>query len=195
MPFPIAHGLVAASLAAATSSEKPLLRDWQTLLLCAALGNLPDCDFFFVWILRMEGSWHRGFSHSIVFSLIVGFGLAALLAWLFKQPFKRTNAWLFAGAILSHVLLDLATTRSATTGAQVLWPFSARRFALDLFAYNDIEGLIHRNAWADSLEGAFYLCLTEIVLFGTIFCLSRLARSFFQRFSQLVYGDLSSGSN
>lgn len=195
MPFPIAHGLAAASLAAATSSEKPLLRDWKTLLLCAALGNLPDCDFFFVWILRMERSWHRGFSHSIVFSLAVGFGLAVLLAWLLKRPFKRSNAWLFTGAILSHVLLDIATTRSAISGVQILWPLSTRRFALDLFPYNEIEGLIQRNAWADFLEGAFYLCLTEIVLFGTIFCLSRLARSFFQRFSQLVYGDLPSGGN
>ena len=194
MPFPIAHCLAAASLVAATSSEKPLLRDWKTLLLCAALGNLPDCDFFFVWVLHMERSWHRGFSHSIVFSLVVGFGLAALLAWLSKQPFKRSNAWLFTGAILSHTLLDVSTSYSTVLGAQVLWPFSTQRFALNLLPYNGIESLVHRATWADSLEGAVYLCITELVLFGAIFCLARLARSLFQRFSQLVYDDLPSSN-
>lgn len=195
MPYPIAHGLVAASLAAATSSEKPLLRDWKTLLLCAALGNLPDCDFFFVWILGLGRNWHRGFSHSIVFGLAVGFGLAALLARLPQRPFKRTHGWLFAGAILSHVLLDMSTTRSVAAGVPLLWPFSAQRFALNLFPYSSsIESYIHRNTLAGLLEGVFYLCLTEFVLFGTLFCLARLARSFFQRFSQSVYGDLPSGN-
>ena len=195
MPFPIAHGLTAASLAAATSSEKPLLRDWKTLLLCAALGNLPDCDFFFVWILDMEVNWHRSFSHSIVFSLIVGFGLAVLLARLLKQPLKRSNAWLFTGALFSHTLLDMATTRSAAAGAQLLWPFSTERFALNLIPYNGIESLAHRHTLIDSLEGAVYLCLAELLVFGVVFCLARLARSFFQRFSQLVDGDLPSRSN
>ncbi|MBA3440965.1 MAG: metal-dependent hydrolase [Pyrinomonadaceae bacterium] len=195
MPYPIAHGLLAASLVAATSSEKPLLRNWKILLLCAALGNLPDCDFFFVWILHMGRSWHRAFSHSIVFSLMIGFGLAMLLAWLSKQPFKRTNAWLLTGAILSHTLLDIATTRSAVSGAQVLWPFSNQRFALNLFPYNGIESFLHRNTLVESIEGAFYFCLTELVLFGTIFCLARLSRSFFERFSQLVYGEFPSSSN
>lgn len=189
MPFPIAHGLSAASLAAATSPEKPLLREWKTLLLCAALGNLPDCDFFFVWVLHMDRSWHRSFSHSIVFSLVVGFGLAILLAWLSKRPFKPSTGWLFVGAILSHVLIDAATTRSAEAGVNLLWPFSTQRFAFNLFPYRNIESVVHQGTWAASLEGLLYLCLIEVLLFGTVFCLARLAGGLARRFSQTVYGN------
>ena len=69
MPSPTAHGLLGATVVAAVygkSSGKIVI----PLLIGAILANLADFDFALV-ILTDDVEWHRGFSHSILFSGIV----------------------------------------------------------------------------------------------------------------------------
>ncbi|HEU0136790.1 MAG TPA: metal-dependent hydrolase [Flavobacterium sp.] len=101
----------------------------RALLYGAALGTLPDLDIFvgklFDPITALE--IHRGFSHSIVF-----FMLLSPLMGVILQRFERHNSlrWNEAATmaflvLLTHALLDIFTT----WGTQLLWPLP-HRFAL-----------------------------------------------------------------
>lgn len=46
MPFPVAHSLVGASVAAAWRPQDSIGRDWKILLFAALLAVCPDFDFF-----------------------------------------------------------------------------------------------------------------------------------------------------
>lgn len=76
MPLPIAHGLTGSSPVALRHPKASIRRDWQSLLFGAAAVS-PDLDFFLVWVLHLRG-WHRGFTHSIFFAIIITCLMAAL---------------------------------------------------------------------------------------------------------------------
>lgn len=66
---------------------------------------------------------HRGFSHSLVFAILMG----PLLGWLIHRLYKKryeqkTWMWLFFLGIVTHPLLDIFTNY----GTEFLWPFSLR---------------------------------------------------------------------
>jgi inner membrane protein len=100
-------------------------------LLCGFLAGLaPDLD---VLIRSSEDpllflEYHRQFTHSLLF-IPVGAALVALALW---GVWGRRRGWplraMFFYALLgyaTHALLDACTSY----GTQLLWPFSARRFA------------------------------------------------------------------
>lgn len=98
----------------------------KALLYGAIAGTLPDLDilanFLTDTITAIE--MHRGFSHSIVFSLL----MAPLLGWLVnKIERKRNLGWrpwakLFFWGLFTHPLLDAFTT----WGTQLFWPLNTR---------------------------------------------------------------------
>ena len=96
---------------------------------------IPDLDMTLAPFLD-EGSVHlshRGFSHSLLFSLLVPFALAALF-----RRFSRCKRYgLLWGcsfvAMLSHPLLDLCTTY----GTRVFSPFSEARLAWNFIGIVD----------------------------------------------------------
>ncbi|MGH9903381.1 MAG: metal-dependent hydrolase, partial [Pyrinomonadaceae bacterium] len=133
MPLPIAHGLIGASIIAASRPNISLRQHWKALSLGAALAVAPDCDFFFEWVLNLDGVWHRGFSHSIMFSVACG-----LLASVLSGGFRPKEAAAYGAATLSHCLLDLVTTRKHL-GVELFWPFSSARIDLDLFDYSQFN--------------------------------------------------------
>lgn len=100
----------------------------KTFLYGAVLGTLPDLDVFVGLFLHpVSGvAIHRGFSHSILFFLL----LAPILGWIIAQlekgkiSIKRAFVLVFFG-LFTHVLLDLFTS----WGTQILWPLETR-FAL-----------------------------------------------------------------
>jgi membrane-bound metal-dependent hydrolase YbcI (DUF457 family) len=122
MPLPVAHGLLGASVVAAGYSQSTK-RYFMPLLAGAFLANLPDCDFILVFIFHSK-TWHRGFSHSILFGLIVC--LVMVLA-LGKRHLREAVA--YGLAFTSHGILDYLTTRTGG-GVELLWPFSSERFVL-----------------------------------------------------------------
>lgn len=104
----------------------------KAILWGAIAGTIPDLDvlnkLFYDSVTSNE--LHRGFSHSIVFSLI----FAPVFGWLVFKLYKSKKAtwqgWtkLFFWGLFTHPLLDMHTS----WGTQLLWPLDYK------FSYNNI---------------------------------------------------------
>lgn len=106
----------------------------KAMLLGAIAGTIPDFDVFlkFIYDDITSTEMHRGFSHSIVFAVL----LAPILGWIaHKIHSKYTEAslknwtWLFFWATVTHPLLDAHTT----WGTQFFWPFHYRLAYQNIF--------------------------------------------------------------
>lgn len=132
MPLPIAHGIVGASVLLAWREPKDKLSLWQTLVLGAALGILPDTDLAFVWILDWGVMAHGAMTHSILFAICVGIAVAA---WRGEERTRRLREGLiFTSAVLTHGVLDMLV-RKDFGGAALYWPFSDEKLRFGLFDY------------------------------------------------------------
>ena len=130
MPLPIAHGLLGASIIAAVH-PRPKGGFFIPLLAGALSANAADFDFALVFILGSK-SWHRGFTHSVIFALLV---CAALLLSLGLRHLRPAIAYGLAFA--SHGLLDYVTTKEGG-GVALLWPFSSGRLVLGLAGLSEV---------------------------------------------------------
>lgn len=123
MPTILTHPAVPLALSLAAGRQVVSTR---LLLAGVVVSVLPDLD---VIAFRLDIPYaaqfgHRGFSHSILFALIVATAGAALFRLLVSTP-GRSFGFLFA-AVASHGLLDACT--NGGLGIAFLWPFSAERF-------------------------------------------------------------------
>jgi inner membrane protein len=87
---------------------------------------VPDLDVlaFRFGVAYSDQLGHRGFSHALLFAVILG-ALAALLAE--RLDARRLTAFAFVSlAAASHGLLDMLT--NGGLGVAYLWPFSDHRF-------------------------------------------------------------------
>lgn len=90
----------------------------------AIAGTIPDLDVAASLFTDTTKAllFHRGFTHSIVFSLL----FAPLFGWLVSryEKFRDFKSWslLFFWAFVTHPLLDAHTT----WGTQLFWPFDLR---------------------------------------------------------------------
>lgn len=91
----------------------------------AFAGTIPDLDVLLRGFFHpIDGALiHRGFSHSIVFALMI----SPILAWLFHKIYRkryeyRTWILLFFLSIITHPMLDIFTRY----GTQFFWPFDLR---------------------------------------------------------------------
>lgn len=98
----------------------------KAMLWGAIAGTVPDLDVIarsFVDIVTAN-EWHRGFSHSIVFCVL----MAPLMGWLAHKIHSKESAiwkeWskLMFWSLFTHPLLDAHTT----WGTQLFWPFEYR---------------------------------------------------------------------
>lgn len=109
----------------------------KIFLLGAIVATLPDLDIYIAKIFNdplTEIEIHRGFSHSILFFLLV----SVLITYLIKDAFKETTKKQLLVAtfliLLTHSLLDVLTT----WGTQLFWPIKDKIalksiFVVDLF--------------------------------------------------------------
>ena len=104
----------------------------KAILWGAIAGTIPDLDVaanFFVNTVRAN-ELHRGFSHSILFSIL----FAPVLGWLAHKIHKHESAtwkewsWLMFGSLVTHPLLDAHTS----WGTQLFWPLDYK------ITYNNI---------------------------------------------------------
>ncbi len=104
----------------------------KAILWGAIAGTIPDLDVLanlFVDELTAT-EMHRGFSHSLLFSLL----LAPLLGWLASRIHKKEGVgfkgwtWLMFACLFTHPLLDAHTN----WGTSLFWPFQYK------VAYNNI---------------------------------------------------------
>lgn len=104
----------------------------------AVAGLIPDLDvlaFYFTDLLTSI-ELHRGFTHSIFFSLL----FAPILGWLISKIHKNESAtwrnWtllMFLG-LVTHALLDAHTS----WGTQLFWPFEIRISYANIFVIDPI---------------------------------------------------------
>lgn len=96
----------------------------KAMLYGAIAGTIPDLDvlssYFTDTVTALE--IHRGFTHSIVFSVL----FAPIFGWLVSRYEKYKDfkgwSWLFFWAFLTHPILDSFTT----WGTQLFWPWDTR---------------------------------------------------------------------
>ena len=131
MPLPVAHGLLGASLVAAVRRRPAAGRGARPLLYGALLANAADLDFIWAFALGSR-EWHRGFTHSVGFSLIITLGLLVALGR------RRGVAALAYGlAYASHAVLDYLTTKEGR-GLELLWPLSSARLMLGRWGLSEV---------------------------------------------------------
>ncbi len=113
----------------------------RAMLWGAIAGTIPDLDVIARYLTDTitATEMHRGFSHSIVFSILV----APILGWLVHQIKKRSDvgwkgwAWLFFWGLFTHPLLDAFTT----WGTQLFWPFETRLAFNNIFVIDPLYTL------------------------------------------------------
>ena len=103
MPLPIAHGFLGAVVVAAIN-PKPFAHHYFPLFMGAILANAADFDFALSFFLNSKG-WHRGFTHSVSFALLICLMLIISFGRIY---FKEALG--YGLAYTSHCVLDFATT-------------------------------------------------------------------------------------
>lgn len=108
----------------------------KAMLYGAIAGTIPDLDVlashFTDTVSALE--IHRGFTHSILFSII----FAPIFGWLVSrfESYKDIKgwSWLFFWAFLTHPLLDAHTT----WGTQLFWPLDLRVAYKNIFVIDPL---------------------------------------------------------
>lgn len=164
MAFPLGHGLLGATLAAPWLPRQPLQRNLKTLLVAAGLGICPDLDYVFYRALDWGESWHRSFSHSLAFALVLGTVTAYVVG-----PFTTRFFVLYTLAIFSHPILD-ALISEFPSGVELLWPFSEHRFGFAVIDYPHLFGPSRDTAAI--IFRILLISLAELLFFAPILILS-----------------------
>ncbi|MCX2742999.1 metal-dependent hydrolase [Mangrovivirga sp. M17] len=122
------HAFAASSLA---SVFPPEIKTFKVILLGIICSVLPDIDVLaFSFGIPYENLWgHRGITHSLFFSFLIG----VILVGLFYRKFLNNKAGLALGFYFflcsaSHIILDAMTTGGL--GVAVFAPFDTQRYFL-----------------------------------------------------------------
>lgn len=111
----------------------------KAMLYGAIAGTIPDLDIFASHFTDTVSALyiHRGFTHSIVFSLL----FAPIFGWIVSR-YEAYNhwkgwTWLFFWAFVTHPILDAHTT----WGTQLFWPFDLRLAFKTIFVVDPLYTL------------------------------------------------------
>lgn len=171
--MPVAHSLVGASLVAASVPRAGRARYWAWLAAGAVFANAADLDFSLSLLSGSRG-WHRGFTHSLAFALVV---LICLVLALGRRRAREAAGLGLAYA--SHVLLDFATTKEGG-GVELFWPFSTGRFGLRWWGLSELPS---RLPVVDILK---FLSLEFVLFAPPLILLILLRRGVFRRAAAAV---------
>lgn len=123
-----------AAAAAIGAVAFPRQVSWKTVALTGALACAPDLDVIgFAMGIPYASQWgHRGFTHSLAFSVVFGWAVA----WLFyrRSPHYSAMALWCMAAVASHALLDMLT--NGGLGVALWWPIDEQRH---FFAWRPIQ--------------------------------------------------------
>src|SRR5271163_4535760 len=131
----VTHGLASLALARAAWPRAPR-RMW---IVAVAAGVIADVDLASAWWgAGAYLHWHRTYTHGLLTAAVVaalfGTGYRFLADDDLRGRFSTSNALVLAlAACCLHLLMDMF----GWEGAAVLWPFSSRRFAMDLVVNAD----------------------------------------------------------
>jgi membrane-bound metal-dependent hydrolase YbcI (DUF457 family) len=144
MPLPVAHGLLGACIVTALHQKPTGSRYSISLFAGALLANAADLDFLLVAGLHSK-AWHRGFSHSVVFSLFI-----CLLFLVVLGSGQVRNAMAYGLAFTSHGLLDYLTSKVGA-GVELLWPFSTAKLTLGWWGLSEVPSRLTRMEILEAL--------------------------------------------
>jgi inner membrane protein len=174
MPLPVAHGLMGASIVAAIYPQRRARRLFIALLVGAFVANAADLDFLLVFALHSK-AWHRGFSHSIIFALLVCLLFALSVG---KRYVKEALAYGLAFA--SHGVLDYLTTKEGG-GVELLWPFSTERLVPGWWGLSELPSRL-------PLTGILKALVLEFVIFTPLLLVVLLLRKIAAKHSDATTG-------
>lgn len=109
------------------------------MLYGAIAGTIPDLDvisgYFVDTVTALE--IHRGFTHSIVFSVMAAFFFGWLISLYEKMATRKQWSWMLFWCFLTHPLLDAHTT----WGTQLFWPLDIRLDFKNIFVIDPLYTL------------------------------------------------------
>jgi len=111
----------------------------RAMLYGAIAGTIPDLDVIASYFTHTVSALeiHRGFTHSIFFSVV----FAPLFAWIVTKYDKHKSikgwSWLFFWTFITHPILDAHTT----WGTQLFWPFDLRLAFKTIFVIDPLYTL------------------------------------------------------
>jgi len=111
----------------------------KAMLYGAIAGTIPDLDVFASHFTDTVSALeiHRGFTHSILFSIV----FAPIFGWLISayEKYKdwKSWSWLFFWAFITHPMLDAHTT----WGTQLFWPLDVRLAFKNIFVIDPLYTL------------------------------------------------------
>lgn len=122
-------GHIAVGMAAARVYRRKQASRWSivsSMVVWSFVSMLPDADVIgFRFGIAYGDPWgHRGATHSLAFSLLLGAAIGGL-GMAFRLPPVRT-AILASAVLASHALLDTLT--DGGLGCALLWPFDLTRY-------------------------------------------------------------------
>lgn len=111
----------------------------KAMVLGAIAGTIPDLDvissYFTDTVSALE--IHRGFTHSIVFSVVFGLLFAWMLSLWDKRASLKEWFWFWFLCFVTHPLLDAHTT----WGTQLFWPLDLRLAYKNIFVIDPLYTL------------------------------------------------------
>ena len=130
---PLTHGVASFALQRAFFPRA----SWRTILAIIGAGVIADLDWFSALLGPSQFlRWHRTATHSVTFVLLltsVAFILSLKTKTSANQLWQGFSGIALGLAVALHLILDGFQADSIG----VLWPFSPRRFALDLLVNLD----------------------------------------------------------
>lgn len=133
---PLTHALASYSLQRAAFPRIPR----AAVITVVLAGLVADVDILSAYFGPSAYlTFYRTYLHSLPAAIL--FGILAALPFLFLKPKSLDNpiprATIFAAA-LAAALLHLALDLCQSSGIELLWPFSSRRFAFDWLSSLDL---------------------------------------------------------
>ena len=167
MPLPIGHAAIGIAMHNIMSDGKRRPVTWHVALLIIVLSNLPDLDVLLGLILQNDGcAFHRGPTHSILFSLVGGSAVYKASLWFKKTPLL---SWKTCVAIVfSHNIADYFFT---TAPVSFFWPF-------------EVYWSTETAQWQQVFHAVFFEAAKDgVIVFGCvmIIIMNMIVRRFAQR--------------
>ncbi|SMO60595.1 metal-dependent hydrolase [Melghirimyces algeriensis] len=132
----LTHGLLGYMVYAASSKEEESNKEKVGYATVAVVGaEIPDIEGFTTFMgPEIYLTWHRAFTHSILFSPVIAL-LAVAIVFLFNRSLRWGKAWLLAWvATLTHIGSDWANT----WGTGLLEPLVQERYSLGILPIVDV---------------------------------------------------------
>src|SRR5262249_13444357 len=132
---PLTHALASYTLKRAAF---PRLARSGTVAMVLA-GTLAGIDLFFSQSSPSAFlTWHRTIFHSLPAAVILSVAVSVALIRVIRGKAEQGSAFLIFAATIAAALLHLLLDLCQSLGTELLWPFSARRLALDWLPKPDL---------------------------------------------------------